>query len=110
MARGDGRYPRLLRSLARVHVLVLDDWGLAALSDTDRLDLLEILEERQGKGSLIMTSQLPVRLWHEAIGHPTLADAILDRIVHQAHRIELDGESMRKLKTKAGTAKKESKK
>lgn len=98
MARGDGRYPRLLRSLGRVNVLLLDDWGLAALSDTDRLDLLEILEERQGKGSLIVTSQLPVKLWHEAIGHPTLADAILDRIVHQAHRFDLDGESLRKKK------------
>lgn len=100
MARGDGSYPRLLRSLGRASVLLLDDWGLATLNDADRLDLLEILEERHGKGSLIVTSQLPVKLWHEAIGHPTLADAILDRIIHQAHRIELEGESIRKTKAR----------
>jgi len=110
MARGDGRYPRLLKALARPSVLLLDDWGLAALSDADRLDLLEILEERQAKGSLIITSQLPVKLWHEAINHPTLADAILDRIVHQSYRIELDGESMRKKKTTQATKKKEEEK
>jgi len=98
VARGDGRYVRVMNTIAKAHVLILDDWGLAPLQDSDRLDLLEILEERQGRGSLIVTSQLPVAKWHDAVGHPTLADAILDRIVHDAYRIELDGESMRKTK------------
>ena len=96
MARGDGRYGRVLKSLSRVNVLVIDDWGLAMLGDSDRLDFLEILEERSGKGSLVMTSQLPVKNWHDTIGNPTIADAIMDRIVHQAYRIELKGETRRK--------------
>lgn len=96
VARGDGRYPRLMNAIAKASVLILDDWGLAPLEDNDRLELLEILEERQGRGSLVVTSQLPVGKWHDAVGNATLADAILDRIVHGAYRLELDGESMRK--------------
>lgn len=96
IARGDGRHARVLKALARVELLILDDWGLAVLSSSERRDLLEILEDRHGRGSTIVTSQLPVEHWHEAIGDPTLADAILDRLVHNAHRLALDGESMRK--------------
>jgi len=100
IARGDGRYPRLMTSIARAHVLVLDDWGLSTLTDADRLDLLDILEERSGKGSLIITSQLKIEHWHDAVGNPTLADAILDRVIHQAYTFELDGESVRKTTSK----------
>jgi DNA replication protein DnaC len=96
LARGDGRYSKVMRALTRTHVLVMDDWGLAALSDTERGDLLEILEDRHQRTSTIVTSQLPVKHWHEIIGNPTLADAILDRLVHNAYSIELKGESMRK--------------
>ena len=77
-------------------VLTIDDWGLAVLTAPERRDLLEILEDRHGRASTIVTSQLPVEHWHEAIGDPTLADAILDRLVHNAHRLKLTGESMRK--------------
>ena len=96
LARGDRRYSKVMRALTRTHVLVMDDWGLAALSDTERGDLLEILEDRHQRTSTIVTSQLPVKHWHEIIGNPTLADAILDRLVHNAYSIELKGESMRK--------------
>ena len=96
LARGDGRYGRLLKSLGRVEVLVLDDWGLSVLTGSERRDLLEILDDRHGRTSTIVTSQIPVEHWHETIGDPTLADAILDRIVHNAHRLQLVGESMRK--------------
>ena len=96
VARGDGRHPRMLKALARTDLLILDDWGLAVLTSSERRDLLEILEDRHGRGSTIVTSQLPVENWHEAIGDPTLADAILDRLVHNAHRLTLAGESMRK--------------
>ena len=96
LARGDGRHPRMLKALAKINVLILDDWGLAVLSPSERRDLLEILEDRNGRGSTIVTSQLPVEHWHEAIGDPTLADAILDRLIHNAHRLQLAGESMRK--------------
>jgi DNA replication protein DnaC len=96
MARGDGRYSRLLATLARIDLLVLDDWGLTPLSDLQRRDLLEILEDRHGHRSTIVTSQLPVESWHDYIGEPTLADAILDRLIHNAHRLALSGESMRK--------------
>ena len=95
-ARADGSYRNLMRKLGRADVLILDDWGLAPLGDAERRDLLEVLEERYAHGSLILTSQLPVKSWHGLIGDATLADAILDRIVHHAHRIELKGESMRK--------------
>ncbi|MBD1401612.1 ATP-binding protein, partial [Pelovirga terrestris] len=77
-------------------LIILDDWGLAPMTDLHRRDLLELLEDRYGKRSTIVTSQLPVTAWHESIGDPTLADAILDRLVHNAYKIELKGESMRK--------------
>ncbi|MCY1740978.1 IS21-like element helper ATPase IstB [Ensifer sp. SL37] len=96
LARGDGRYGRMLKTLARVQLLVLDDWGLAVLCASERRDLLEILDDRQGRGSTIVTSQIPVENWHDIIADPTLGDAILDRLVHNAHRLELAGESMRK--------------
>lgn len=96
IAKGDGRYLKLMKKLAKINVLVLDDWGLCALSDTGRHDLLELIDDRNEKGSTIVTSQLPVKLWHNSIGDKTLADAILDRLVHNSYRIELSGESMRK--------------
>jgi DNA replication protein DnaC len=96
LARGDGRYPKLMSSLARVNLLIIDDWGLSVLTDQERRDLLEILEDRHNLQSTIVTSQLPVKHWHEIIGNPTLADAILDRLIHNAHTINLKGESMRK--------------
>ena len=99
LARGDGRYAKLLRMLARVDLLILDDWGPEQLSAEQRRDLLEIVEDRYDARSIIITSQLPVERWYEIIGNPTLADAILDRIIHNAYRIELTGDSMRKLKT-----------
>jgi len=96
LARGDGRLDRLLRSLARVELLILDDWGLSPVTAEQRRDLLEIMEDRHGRGSTMITSQLPVEHWHEIIGDPTIADAILDRLVHNAHRLNLKGESLRK--------------
>ena len=96
LARGDGRHARLFRTLIRAEVLILDDFGLQVLDASARHDLLEIVEERYGRRSTIIASQPPVEKWHELIGDPTYADAILDRIVHNAHRIELKGESMRK--------------
>lgn len=98
MARADGSYARVLARLARISLLVLDDLGLSALTDHERRDLLEVIEDRHGTGSTIITSQLPVEHWHEVIGDPTIADALLDRLVHNAHRIILKGESMRKTK------------
>src|ERR1700751_266282 len=98
LARGDGRYARMLKSLARVHVLILDDWGITPLTAEQRRDLLEIVDDRHGRASTVVTSQLPVAHWHEHIGNPTIADAVLDRLVHIAHRIELKGESLRKLR------------
>lgn len=100
VARGDGRYARLMTGLAKVDVLILDDWGLALLDDERRRDLLEVLDERYQIRSTIVTSQLPVATWHDALGDPTLADAILDRLVHHAHPLNLDGESLRRLKPK----------
>jgi DNA replication protein DnaC len=96
LAHADGRYPKLMAALAKTDLLVLDDWGLAPLSDGDRRELLEILEDRHELRSTMVTSQLPVDQWHDAIGHPTLADAILDRLVHNAYRLELRGDSMRR--------------
>jgi DNA replication protein DnaC len=96
IAKGDGRYGKLMASLARTDVLILDDWGLAPLSDEHRRDILEVLEDRHDRHSTLVTSQFPVDHWHEAIGNPTLADAILDRLVHNAYKITLKGESMRK--------------
>jgi DNA replication protein DnaC len=99
LARGDGRYLRMLKSLARVQVLILDDWGITPLTAEQRRDLLEIVDDRHGRASTVVTSQLPVGHWHEHIGNPTIADAVLDRLVHTAHRIELKGESLRKQRT-----------
>jgi len=98
LAKGDGRYLKLLSSFAKADLLVLDDYGLEQLSREQRHDLLEILEDRHGLKSTLITSQLPVDHWHEQIGDPTLADAILDRLVHSAHKVKLKGESMRKKK------------
>ncbi|OEU61720.1 MAG: AAA family ATPase [Desulfuromonadales bacterium C00003094] len=96
LAKADGRYGKLMLGYAKTDLLVLDDWGLTPMTDPQRRDLLELMEDRYGLKSTIITSQLPVTAWHEAIGDPTLADAILDRIVHNAHKIEMKGESMRK--------------
>jgi DNA replication protein DnaC len=94
--RGDGRYAKLLRSLARVNLVILDDWGPEPLGPEPRRDLLEIVEDRYDTGSLLITSQPPIARWYEIIGDPTLADAILDRVVHNAYRIELKGDSLRR--------------
>ena len=96
LARGDGRFDRLFRKIARVDLLILDDWGPERLTAPQRRDLMEIVEERYGRRSTIVTSQLPVGTWHEVVGEPTFADAILDRLVHNAYRIALDGPSLRK--------------
>ena len=100
IAKGDGTYTRLMNRLAKVDVLILDDWGLSKLIAEQRRDLLEILEDRHDTRSTIVTSQLPLDQWHYIIGDPTLADAILDRLVHNAYKINLKGESMRKNKSK----------
>ena len=100
IAKGDGRYPKLLANLAKVDVLLLDDWGLIKLNAENRRDLLEVLEDRHGIRSTIATSQLPMDQWHNVIGDPTLADAILDRLVHNAYKINLRGESMRKRRSR----------
>jgi DNA replication protein DnaC len=99
IAKGDGTYIKLLTRLAKIDVLILDDWGLSQLMAEQRRDLLEILEDRYDSRSTIVTSQLPLDKWHDIIGDPTLADAILDRLVHNAYKINLRGESMRKRKT-----------
>jgi transposase len=96
LGRGDGRYAKLMRQLGRVDLLILDDWGPEPLLPEQQRDLLEIVEDRYNAGSLIITSQLPVDRWYELVGNPTLADAILDRIVHNAYRVQLSGESLRK--------------
>ena len=95
-ARGEGRLPRMLAMLERTRLLIIDDWGPEPLTAEQRRDLLEIVEDRYEKGSLLITSQIPVTRWHELIGDPTIGDAILDRVVHRAHRIELKGPSLRK--------------
>ena len=95
-AKADGRYPKLLREYAKPDLLILDDWGLINLNDDSRRDLLEILDDRHNRKSTLVTSQLPPDKWHDYIGEPTLADAILDRLVHTAYKINLKGESMRK--------------
>src|SRR6516165_1677307 len=103
IAHGDGSYIKFLKTLSKAALIVLDDWGLSALSNQDRADLLEILDDRVNVGSTLIASQLPVDKWHAYLGEPTLADAILDRIVHHSHRIELKipGESMRRVRTPA---------
>jgi len=100
IAKGDGRYGKILKALARIHLLIIDDWGIAKFIKEQRHDLLEILEDRHGLRSTLVTSQVPVEHWHDIIGDPTIADAILDRLVHNAYKINLKGESMRKKQTK----------
>ncbi|MDH5648559.1 MAG: IS21-like element helper ATPase IstB [Gammaproteobacteria bacterium] len=96
IAVGDGSIIKLRNKLARVDLLILDDWALAPMTNRGRHELLELIDDRIGGGSILITSQLPVDQWHEYIGDPTVADAILDRLVHRAHRIELRGDSLRK--------------
>jgi DNA replication protein DnaC len=108
LARADGSLRSLLARLSRVEVLIVDDWAMTPLADAERRDFWEICEERYQMRSTILTSQLPVARWHEQIGDATIADGILDRLVHNAHRIELRGESMRKAKAKNPEAKSES--
>jgi DNA replication protein DnaC len=98
LARLDGRFPRLIDKLIRVQLLILDDFGTHSLSDQQRFHLFEIVEERYRRKSTLITAQTPVARWHDLIADPTVADAILDRLVHNAHRIELQGDSMRKQK------------
>ena len=100
LARADGSLRSLLARLARIDVLVIDDWAMAPFTEVERRDFWEICEDRYQVRSLILTSQLPVSKWHEQIGDPTLADGILDRIVHNANRIEMRGDSMRKARGK----------
>lgn len=97
IAQADGSYRRLLTQLAKVDLLILDDWGLNPLSQEERRDVLEVIEERHGLKSLLMTSQLPVAHWHASLGDATLADALLDRLLSRAHRLELQGASLRKM-------------
>lgn len=96
MARADGTWAKLIRELARTDLLILDDWGLTPIHDEQRRDLLEILDDRFNTQSTLIASQLPINHWHDYIADSTLADAILDRLVHNAYRLELSGESMRK--------------
>jgi len=100
LSHHDGRYRKLMKSLLKAELLVLDDFGLAPLTTDQQRDLLEIIEDRHDRRSTLVTSQLPVKHWHDILSNPTLADAILDRLVHNAYKIELKGESMRKTKSK----------
>ena len=96
IAHGEGSFGRLLAQLAKTPLLILDDWGLEGLEGRARSDLLEVIEDRHGRGSTLIASQLPIAKWHSSIGDPTLADAILDRLVHNATKLKIKGESMRK--------------
>lgn len=100
IAHGDGRFTRLILQLAKTDLLVLDDWGLEKMTLNQRNDMLEIMEDRHGSKSTLITSQLPLDQWHKAIGDATLADAILDRLLHNSHKLKLRGESMRKAMSK----------
>ncbi|WP_213881744.1 IS21-like element helper ATPase IstB [Pseudomonas sp. dw_358] len=103
LAHGDGRFAKLMAGYAKTDLLILDDWGLAPFTAAQRRDMLELLDDRYGNRSTLVTSQMPVDKWHALIGDPTLGDAILDRLVHNAYRIELKGESMRRRATKLTT-------
>ena len=103
LARGDGSYLKLMKSLVKVELLILDDWGLKQLTKGEALDLLEVIEDRYQRGSTVIISQVPVDVWHQLIGEATIADAILDRLVHNAYQVEMEGESMRKPKSKVST-------
>ncbi|MBW7866523.1 MAG: ATP-binding protein [Candidatus Hydrogenedens sp.] len=96
LAKADGRYRKILAAYARIDLLVIDDWGLSAMTEEQRKDLLEILEDRHGLRSTLVASQLPIEKWHKVIGDPTMGDAILDRLVHNAHKLSLKGDSLRK--------------
>jgi DNA replication protein DnaC len=96
IAKADGSYAKFMNKLAKAKLLLIDDLGLAPMSDQERRDLLEVLEDRHGLSSTIVTSQLPIESWYEIVGDPTIADAILDRLIHNAHKIKMKGESMRK--------------
>jgi DNA replication protein DnaC len=109
IARGDGSYPKIMKKLLKANVLVLDDIGLAPMNAQERRDMLEIIEDRHGVASTIVATQLPIEQWHENIRDPTIADAILDRLVHNAYKVNLKGESMRKLRSRL-TKKKDSEK
>ena len=98
IAKADGSYAKLLEQIAKIPLLVLDDWGVAPMTDANRRDFLELIDDRYQRTSTLITSQLSVSLWHDSIGDATLGDAILDRLVHNAHRVELTGDSMRKNK------------
>jgi DNA replication protein DnaC len=100
LAHGDGRFPRIFKNLTKTGLLILDDWGPDRLNASQRRDLMEIVEDRYDAGSILITSQLPIDKWHDVIGEPTFADAILDRIVHNAYRLKLDGQSMRKTRAR----------
>lgn len=100
-ARADGSYGKLLQQLAKTDLVILDDWGLAALGDRERRDLLEIVEDRVGRRATLVTSQIPVDHWHDLVGDATFGDAILDRLVHHAHRITLTGGSLRRIPTES---------
>jgi DNA replication protein DnaC len=99
IARADGSYPKLMNKLAKAKVLIVDDFCIAPMKDTERRDLLEVIEDRHGLCSTIISTQIPMKNWFETIGDPTLADAILDRLIHNAHKINLKGESMRKIRS-----------
>jgi len=98
IARGDGSYPRLLKRLTRTHLLVIDDWLLTPFTDAERRDILEVIEDRHERAATLIASQLPISTWHEALGEPTLADSICDRLIHAAHKLELKGRSMREIR------------
>ena len=100
IAKADGSYLKLMEQVSKLSLLVLDDWGIAPMTDTNRRDLLEIIDDRYNHSSTLITSQLPVGTWYDSIGDATLGDAISDRLVHNAHRIEVSGPSMRKNKAK----------
>lgn len=104
LGRADGSYPKKLERLSRTDLLVLDDFGLAPLTDSERRDLLEVLEDRHGRRATLVTSQLPFDTWHQVVGDATFADAILDRLVHNAHRITLKGASMRRKNARSESA------
>jgi len=95
ISRADGSYGKLLQRLSMVNLLIVDDWGLSPLADTERRDFLEIMEDRYNVRSTIISSQIPTEKWHDLIGEPTIADAICDRLIHNAHKIKLTGKSMR---------------
>ena len=105
MAKADGSYLKELAKIERHQLVILDDFGLQPLDSQNRIALLEIIEDRHNKGSLLVTSQVPIKGWYEIIGEKTIADAILDRLIHQSHRVELSGESMRKKRSYLNTEK-----